>query len=123
MFDMLTQKIYGSEDIILQNSLCQVRYVMECDKGAYFDLPYYITPREYEELEKIVQVLEEKGYSYFAIIHDFDPIKGKEISDMSKAREGREFLEVLKNEGRIIDFDFPFDNETILSEDTKEKAL
>lgn len=123
MMDILTKKIYGSEDIVLQNSLCQVRYVMEKDKCAYFDLPYYITSSEYSELEKIVQTLEDMGYSYFAIIHPFDPITGKELSFMPKACEGRNFLEILKNEDHIIDYDLPFDKEIVLNDDTKEKAL
>lgn len=125
IFDELNYKMYGESSEEINEYLIQARYVLKTDIfGAFFDIPYYITPKQYEDLTKTIEILLSHGVEVMGSVHPFNPITGKDIENIYDTyKSGTDILDYLKSGAHIIDYALPFEEKILAVSKETSKTI
>lgn len=94
-------------------------------KLAMIYLPKFVTPREFADLAKIVETLVAQNVDVNSLLTDCDPLaceypdKVKLVAEF----EGDEILRYLQENGLVIDYVFPFDENLIKTKIDSDKHI
>ena len=99
-------------DFVVQNALDFVTV----------NIPKYITPYQYEELEKLSEELKKYDITKEVVIYHYDPLKVEYESSSADDKYYSEensislALQYMKDNNRVIDYELPFGEEKIIGQ-------
>lgn len=104
----------------------EIRYAIysSTSKTAYLIIPLYITESQYGELNFIMTALRMNGFTLTSLHTDFDPRKMVErFTKYKEELDGSDILSYMKEYGFVLDYDLPFKNYKIPTEEQETKII